>query len=262
MSHSIRIRRWEWGVAAVLAVAGVVWALWPAPLQVDVTRVARGTVAEEVRGEGRTRVRQLYVVSTPVDGELERIRVRPGNPVEAGQPLARVWPAASRPLDPRARADALGAVEAARAAVTGAEAQEEEARTALDHARSKLDQARVLAAGGAIPAKEGQHQEHEVETRSGALEAARAATLQARAQLARALSAVGGGERRDRSPAASALAPISGRVLRVLRESAGFVAAGTPLLEVGDVGQLEVVAELLSSDAAQVRAGAVARVTG
>lgn len=262
MSRWLRIRRWGWGVVAVLVLAGAAWALRPAPLELDLVLVSRGAVAEEVRGDGRTRVRQLYVVSTPVDGELERIGLRAGDPVEAGQPVARVWPAASRPLDPRARADARAAVEAARAAMAGAEAREEEARVALDHARSKLDQSRLLAAGGAIPAREGEHQEHEVVARGRALEAARAAARQARGQLARAFSAFGGGELRGRAPAATVVAPASGRALRILRESAGLVAAGTPLLEIGDVGQLEVVAELLSSDAAQVSAGAAARLTG
>ncbi len=262
MSRTLRIRRWGWGIAAVLAVSGIGWALRPAPLHLELVAVTRGTVAEEVRGDGRTRVRQLYVISTPVDGELERIAVRAGDGVEAGQSVAQVWPAASRPLDSRTRADARGAVEAARGAVAGAEAREEEARTALEHARSKLEEARALADGGAIPVKDVEHLEHEVAARGRALEAARAATHQARAQVARALSALGSGERRDRPPATGVLAPVSGRVLRVLRESAGVVAAGTPLLEIGDVGGLEVIAELLSSDAAQVRAGAAARITG
>ena len=47
-------------------------------------------------------------------------------------------------------------------------------------------------------------------------------------------------------------APVSGRVLRVLQESESIVAAGTPLVEIGDPDDLEVVVELLSEDAVRV----------
>ncbi|BDG02409.1 hypothetical protein AMOR_14050 [Anaeromyxobacter oryzae] len=98
--------------------------------------------------------------------------------------------------------------------------------------------------------------------RRRALEAARAASGEAGAQLARALATLTTSERRGSAPAAIVISPVPGRILRVVRESAGPVAAGTPLVEVGDVSRLEVVADLLSSDAARVRVGATGRVTG
>lgn len=261
MKRRTRVDRWLSLFAAVVVVAGAAWALWPKPIQVEMARATRGPLAETVSGDGRTRVKQLYVVATPVDGELERIALQAGDPVEPSMPVARIWPAASRPLDTRSRADALAAADAARAAVARAEAVEREAGIALTHAESKLAQTQKLAAAGSVPVAESEHQGHETEIRRRALDAARAATHEARAQLGRALATLVT-DRRGSAPAAVVTAPLPGRILRVIRESAGPIAAGTPLVEIGDVTQLELVADLLSSDAAKVRTGATASVTG
>ena len=258
-SHS---GRWLWLAAAIAVVAAIAWALWPKPVEVETTRASRGPLAATVSGDGRTRVKQLYVVASPVDGELERIALQAGDPVELTTGVARIWPAASRPLDPRSRADATAAVDVARAAVTRAEALEHEATVAFEHADSQRVRTEKLAGAGVSGAAEAEHQGHETEIRRRAVEAARAATREARAQLARANAIVSSDEPRGSAPAATVNAPIPGRVLRVIRESAGPVAIGTPLVEVGDVSRLEIVADLLSSDAAKVRSGARAWVTG
>ena len=255
-------KRWLWLIPAVAVGAGLAWALWPRPIEVETVEVARGPLAATVSGDGRTRVMQLYVVASPVDGELERIALRAGDRVDPATPIARIWPVASRPLDPRSRADAVAAAGVARQAVARAEALEREASIALDHAESERVRTQRLTAADAIPAANAEHQGHETEIRRRALDAARAATGEARAQLARARSLVATDKPRGPVPAATVNAPVAGRVLRVIRESAGPVAIGTPLAEVGDVSQLEVVADLLSSDAAQVRVGAAAQVTG
>jgi HlyD family secretion protein len=262
MKKRRHLKRWLWSIPAFAVVAGIVWALWPKPIEVETIRAERGPLAASVSGEGRTRVKQLYVVASPVDGELERISLQPGDPVDPATPLARIWPVASRPLDPRSRADALAAAEIARAAVTRAEATEKEAAVALEHAESERVRDEKLVEKGAIAAAEFEHQGHETQIRQRALEAARAATREARASLARATAVLAADKPRGPAPAAVVNPPVSGRILRVLRESAGPVAAGTPLVEIGDVAQLEVRADLLSSDAAQVRVGATARITG
>jgi HlyD family secretion protein len=206
-------------------------------------------------------VKDLYVVSAPVDGSLERVLVEPGDPAQLDALLAEVRPAASRPLDPRSRAQAIAAATAAQAAVERAEAAEHEARVALEHAESNLARTQKLAPSGALPAAEEEHSGHEAEIRRRAAEAATAAGREARAELARARAAIASDLPAGGQPVA-ARAPAAGRVLRVLRRSAGPVAAGAPLLELGDVARLEISAELLSSDAAKVRPGARATITG
>ena len=254
------LRRITWlGVVAV-AIAGIVWALRPRPIAVEIVAVTRGPLTATVTGEGRTRVRDLFVVSTSVDGQLQRISLQPGDPVSAGAVIAQIQPIAPRPLDARSRAEARAQVEVARAAVERAIATDQEAAVAVEHADSELARSQKLAQTGAVPRAEAEHAGHESGIRRHAKTAAHAAVREARAELIRAQAAVipttAPGD-----AAVSITAPVSGRVLRVLRESAGPVAAGTPLIEIGDVTALEIRADLLSSDAASVRDGAAAIVT-
>ena len=248
-------------LAAVGVLAVAVWALSPRPIPVETTTVARAPLTASVVAEGRTRVKALYVVAAPVDGDLERIVPEPGNLVSPGTTVARIWPIAPRPLDVRSRAEAEAAVAAARAAVTRAEAVEKEAAGAMTHAESLLATARKLVTNGAAASNDLTHAEHEAGIRRESLAASRAAVGAAKADLARAEATVATGVSRSGRPAAVVSSPVSGRVLRVLRESAGPVATGTPLLEIGNTGAIEVVADLLTADAMQIRPGATAAIT-
>jgi HlyD family secretion protein len=260
MKRSGHIKRVVWGFVLLVVVAAAVWALRPQPVPATTALVTRGSLASKVSGEGRTRVKDLYMVAAPVDGQLERIAVHPGDATSVDAALAVMMPASSRPLDPRARSEANAAAAAAKAAVARAQATEQEARVALEHADSQLETTRKLTQSGAIAPDELTHRTHEREMRRSASDAAAAAAVQARAELARALAVLGTAT--EPGQVTSVRSPVTGRILRVLHESAGPVAAGAPLLEVGDVTRLEVDADLLSSDAAGVRDGAAATVSG
>jgi HlyD family secretion protein len=249
-----------WAGLLAAAIAAFVWTLRPRPIPSTTAIVTRGALVSTVSGEGRTRVRDLFIVAAPVDGQLDRISVRPADAIKMDDPVAFIRPAASRPLDPRTRAEASAAAAAARAAVARAGASEQEARVALEHATSELETSRRLAQRGAVPSEEVTHRGHEADMRRSALEAATAAAGQTRAELMRALALLGTAS--DPGQPMAVHSPVSGTVLRLARESAGPVAAGTPLLEIGDVSRLEVDADLLSSDAAEVRQGATGTVTG
>jgi HlyD family secretion protein len=254
------LRRITWLGVVVVAIAAIVWALRPRPIAVETVAVTRGPLTATVTGEGRTRVRDLFVVSTSVDGQLQRISLQPGDPVSAGAVIAQIQPIAPRPLDARSRAEAQAQVEVARAAVERAVATNEEAAVAVEHADSELARSQKLAQTGAVPRAELEHAGHESGIRRHANAATHAAVREARAELIRAQAAVVPATTPGDAPV-SITAPGSGRVLRVLRESGGPVAAGTPLIEIGDVTGLEIRADLLSSDAASVREGAAATVT-
>lgn len=249
-----------WGGALLGVVAATAWTLRPNPIHVTTETVTRGPMTARVTGEGRTRVRDLFVVAAPVDGQLERVVVKPGDAISPNDVVASIRPVASRPLDPRTRAEAEAAAAAAKAAVARAQASEQEARVALEHVEALLETTRKLADSGSIASEDLTHRRHDAEMRRRALEAATASAVQARAELARAQAVLGAAS--DTSRPTAVRSPAGGSILRVLRESAGPVAAGTPLLEVGDVMQLEVNADLLSSDAARVQPGAAAKVTG
>jgi HlyD family secretion protein len=254
------LRRIVWGALAVGAVAAIWWAMRPRPVEVDVAAVSRGPLAATVSGEGKTRVIDLFDVAAPVDGQLLRVTVQPGDVLAADAVIARVAPVASRPLDARSRAQAEAAAAEAKAALARAQASEQEAEVAVEHVDSELVRTRQLATSGAIPTADAEHAGHQSEMRHHDLDAARAAVQEARAELARATAMLAPGDAADAT--VDVKSPAAGRVLRVVRESAGPVAAGTPLVEIGDTAKLEVIADLLSTDAAQVRPSAAATITG
>jgi HlyD family secretion protein len=251
-------RRTLFGVLAVAAVLGL--ALWPETVRVDTAVVTRGPLVVTVDEEGRTRVRDRFIVATPVSGRVLRIELEPGDRVERGDVVARLDAGPAPLLDARAREEAQAAVESARAAVAGAQAEAVRARAELALAERELERARRLTAGGALAAQARDMRETEVELARESVHAAAHAVDAAAAELMRAEA------RRSppRSGAAGAVvdvrAPAGGVVLRRLRESESIVPAGEPLVEVGDPAQLEIVSDLLSTDAVRVKVGARAMV--
>jgi HlyD family secretion protein len=246
--------------AGAAIVAAAVWALRPAPIAVETAVASRGALTATVIAEGRTRVKNLYVVAAPVDGDLERIAAQPGDAIAPGAVVARLWPLTARPLDARTRAEAESAVAAARSAVSQAEALAREAASALTHAESQSATTRTLAKQGVTAPNEAEHAEHQTQIQRGAVDAADAALVRARADLRRAEATAANDLVRGGRTTTPVAAPVYGRILRVLHESAGPVVAGTPLLEIGNVDELEVTADLLTADAVQVKPGAPAEI--
>jgi len=214
MMATITRRRGLFGVALLLLALAAVWALLPAPLAVETAVATRGDLTATVVAEGRVRVRDVYVVAAPVDGDLERIAVEPGDTIQPGGLVARIWPITPRPLDDRSRAEAEAGVAAARATVARAEATQGEAAAALAHADSQLSSTRELVRGGAAAPNDLEHAEHDVQMRRDAVEAARAAVEAARAELQRAEALVATGIARSGRAATLVPSPVSGRVLR------------------------------------------------
>jgi HlyD family secretion protein len=242
-------------IAAVLIVAGILAvALWPEAIEVDVVRVERGPMQVTIDEEGETRVRERFVVSAPVSGRLQRIELEPGDTVVRGKTLvARLIPAAPPLLDPRASAELAAAVEAARAAVGEARAERERAAAALTRAQSSLRRQQQLADAGLSSREDLEVAETTLRSAEEALRAAEFAVARAERELqaarARLAPSTAGGRPVD------VLAPVSGVVLKRLRESEMVVPAGDPLLEIGDPANLEIVADLLSTDAVRVSEG-------
>jgi HlyD family secretion protein len=260
----LNARRRSLALAAVAAaaLAGLVWLLRPTPVRVELGAVDRGPLEVSVDEEGRTRVRQRYTIAAPVVGRLERIALDEGDEVAAGAVVARVSPA---PLDPRGAAQAQARLEAALAAQREARARVGQAEAALAQAERELRRARSLAASGTLAAQGLEQAElshtSRVKERDAALEAADATAHEVEAARA-ALLANGGGDVAGSAGGEAVievLAPAAGRVLRVYEESARVVAVGTPLLEIGDPADLEIVVDVLSADAVKIRPDAEVR---
>ncbi len=244
-----------------VAVLGLlVWAFLPGAIDVDLGRVERGDLLVTVDHEGKTRVRERYVVSSPLTGRLLRIELHPGDPVTAGKThLAVIEPADPALLDIRTRAQAEARVEAARAARKQAAANLERARTLAAQAQAELRRARQLLHGRSISPQEHEQILHREQATASEARAAQFALRIADFELEQARAALI--HTRPRSPGEvepvrfDILAPVSGVVLRVFQESATVVSPGTRLLEVGDAIDLECEIDVLSTDAVKVQPG-------
>jgi HlyD family secretion protein len=248
--------------AAALA-ATVWWLMRPPAVPVEVAEVTRGPLRVTVDEEGETRVRNRYVVAAPTTGRLLRIDLDEGDAVAVGDVVARLEPS---PLDPRDEAAARARLEAAVSQKSGAAARVALARAALAQARRDAERAERLHAAGALSAEayERAHldlteAEQELEAARFAadaaeheIEAARAALIAVRGGTAVASSAEGCP---TAAPCDEVRAPVAGKVLRVLEESERIVLAGTPLVELGDPRDIEVVVDVLSADAVRIAAG-------
>jgi HlyD family secretion protein len=255
-------RRSVLGFLVALGIVGfLVYAFWPQRVPVDVTEVARGPLQVTIDGEGRTRVREVYIVSAPVAGSVLRIESKVGDAVVAGETvLATLRPADPTILDRRSRRQAEATVKAAEAAQTLAKAEVVRAQVEQEFLRAELDRKRKLADRGTVSQSTLDRAEMEAKTSGAALDTARAALRvkefeleNARAQLIGPLGEPGpdGGV-----CCVEVHAPVDGRVLRIMQKSEGVVAAGEPLIEVGNLADIEIVVDLLSADAVQVSEGA------
>jgi HlyD family secretion protein len=252
----LRFQNWRRAVIPVGVVALVAaLALWPETVSVDVETVTRGPLVVTIDEEGRTRVRDRFVVSSPVAGRVLRIDLETGDHVSRGDVIARLDAGAAPLLDTRSRADAQAAVDAARAHVDRAKAEEQRIHAMLAQAERELARAQRLIDGGALPAQERDARATDVRTASEAARAATAAVAVAEGELRRAQAMVTDGTTADMR-VVSVRAPADGVILRRLRESEAMVPAGEPLMEIGDPEEIEVVADLLSTDAVRVREGA------
>ena len=241
--------------------SGVVWALRPRPVPVDVATAARGGLVVAVEETGVARVKDRYVVSAPVAGVVSRQLLEPGDAVAEGQVVAELAPLPSPLLDARTRSEAEARLSAATSALGQAQAQKARTSTAEALARDELSRARSLAAGGSLPAQQLDRAEFEARMRSEELASAVFAVKVSAEQVRLARAALAG-EGAPRGRRIEVLAPASGRVLRVLQESEGVVLAGAPLLEVGNPEVLELVVDLLTTDAVRVHPGTTLAVHG
>jgi HlyD family secretion protein len=253
------------GVGVLLAGA-FAYAFWPRPIMVDMGEAKRQPMTVTINEEAKTRVRDAYVVSAPVAGRLLRLDVKPGDAVTGGQTIvARMLPVNPTPLDIRAREQARGEVRAAEAAMRAAQADLNKAMADKDLADTDLQRAETLRRRGTVAEAALNRVQREARATDAAVATARAAITMREADLANARARLinfsqedpdATTARSEKTDAIQLTAPVSGRILRVMQESATTLAAGASILEIGNTSNdLEIVAELLSTDAVRVSPG-------
>jgi HlyD family secretion protein len=252
-------------IAALILAAGVAWAVWPRPIAVETARVERASFDVLVEEEGEARIREVFTVSTPVTGQMQRLILHAGDAVVAGETIvAIIRPAGPGLLDERSRRIAEAAAETARAAVELASAQIVQAEKQLDFAERALERTISLSQRGLVSTQGLEKAQYDVDVATTALLGAKASLIVRQRELDSAEAALieGVGADRANTCCVEIRAPVSGQILQVLTESEQVVQAGTPLLSIGDPANLEIAVELLSRDAVQLAPGAKATIDG
>jgi HlyD family secretion protein len=251
-------------LGALLAFAAILgWAFYPKPVAVDVAEIRTGRFERRIEEDGRTRLREHFVLSAPVAGRLARVTLREGDAVQLGQVVATLWPADPALLDERRLAEQREQVAAAEAGVQRAQAGVARAEATQAQAEADLQRSETLAARGFISANQVDNARLAAQVRQRELEAALQERNTARHQLAQLRIALrpSGGTAPGANRPWPVRSPVAGKVLRLRQQSEAVLPAGAPLIEVGDPAQMEVLVDLLTEDAAQVRPGAMARLT-
>lgn len=248
---------------AALALGLGVLAFRPVPVSVDLVEVTRGPMAVTVDVDGKTRIREIYVVAAPITGTTLRSPVRVGDLVIRGETVvAQVKPVVPSLLDARSRQMVLADIHAAEAALDAAESRLKQAQENLTLAQSQYDRAAALLDRGVATLSRVEESAQALAVRKAAREAAASERAMAEGALERARAGLIGPEGANGSGACCVdiAAPADGLVLSIVEVSERPVLAGEPLLSIGAPDDLEIVADPLSRDAVRMPPGAVAEV--
>ncbi|RUX28826.1 HlyD family efflux transporter periplasmic adaptor subunit [Mesorhizobium sp. M7A.F.Ca.US.011.01.1.1] len=261
---SIWIKRVGLALLAVALVAGFGWALREQPALVDEAVVTAAPMKVTIREEGMTRVRDVYAVSAPIAGHLTRTVVNEGDEVQASTVVASIHPLDPPLIDRRAEAELLASRDAARAGVGVAEIDLQRAQSALKLAQDELARTVKLFGSGFVSESALQRLTNEVDLQKNAVDAAKAVIGLRAAELANAEARLLQPDPADptgESCCVNLRAPIDGTVLAVMARSEQAVAAGAKIAEIGNVHDLEIAVDLLSSDAVRIASGTKAEIS-
>jgi HlyD family secretion protein len=264
------------GAIAALGLTAIVWFTWPKPVLVDLVTVTNGPMEVTVDDDGKSNVRHLYTVYAPISGKVLRISHPPehrvmsrhvGDVVTADETVVAVMqPSLPGFVDVRSREQIEAEITAADAAVTQSEAEVRRLEAALAFARTEFQRAQSLRGTQTISVQAYDRAKFDVDSNEAALASARA-QIELRRGIreslkARLIEPASANTAENPACCVQIRAPISGRVLKIMQESEAVVPPGTPLIELGDPLDLEVVADLLSTDAVQINEGSPVRLDG
>jgi HlyD family secretion protein len=269
-------KRVGWILVVALGVAGLAWYAWPQPVLVDLAVVAKGPMEVTVDDDGKTEVRHVYTVSAPIAGSVLRISHpagyegvsrHVGDQVTANETVVAVMqPMTPGFVDVRSREQIQAAVAAADASIKQAESEVRRLEAAVEFYRTELARAQTLARSQSVSAQALDKAKFDAETNEAALASAKAQVKVwqkvSESLAAQLIDPASTAARTDPSCCIEIRAPVTGRVLKIIQDSEAVVQPGAPLIEIGDPMDLDVIADLLSSDAVQISRGAPVRIDG
>jgi HlyD family secretion protein len=264
MKTKFRGKVWLYLAAAVVLIgAAFVWAFRAPAVPVEVAAIKQAPFEQTIDDDGKTRVRERYVVSAPLTGRMSRLQWKVGDRVQVGQRVALLSPSAPALLDVRTVRELEERVGIAQASLAQARAEAARADVALTQAQNDRARNQQLESEGFLSAAARDQLELAVRAQEQALAAARSGERAAEHNLAQARAALMRAREQPNAAARGAMtvtAPASGQVLKLLQESESVVLIGTPLMEIGDPSDLEIVVDVLSTDATRIAVGAPVRI--
>jgi HlyD family secretion protein len=243
----------------VLLALAVAWALRPQPVAVELSEVTQGAFEQAITDDGKTRVRDRYVIHAPLAGRVERIGLEAGDVVKQGQPVALLTPTAPAFLDARTARELQERIGAAEAQLARARAETLKVQAQRDQARADLERQTRLSKEGFVSQTAREQAQLALRTAERAVDAARFAQEAAGHDFAQAKAALSRYQSGEPGAKWEVTSPVSGAVLKVSQKSESPVALGAPLLEVADARSLEAVVDVLSQEAVAIRPGMPAR---
>lgn len=245
-------------IIILVAVLATLYGFIPKAVDVDLADVSRGPLQVTIEEEGRTRLKERFVISAPISGYMRRISAKVGDPVQKGEAVVALEPLRSQPLDPRSRAEAEAIVSAAKAALDAAKEKERAASADADYIGKMSERIARLYSKGYVAKDQFDQTESELKKSRAVMDSAKAAVDVARFEFDRARATLQNFNPVKRTANHSTVhisSPVSGNIFRIYRESEGAVNAGEPLMDIGNAENLEVRVEVLSSDAVKIKNG-------
>ncbi|MFZ4594928.1 MAG: HlyD family secretion protein [Verrucomicrobiaceae bacterium] len=249
-----KVITWSFGLGLLVFIG---YGLKQRPIEVELASLSRAPLTLHVTEEGKTRVRNRYVVAAPTSGQMRRVTLRAGDEVMAGETiLTAIAPGISPLLDLRAKAQAEARVQVTEAAKMQAALSLSMAKTNEKFALTNWERVKNLIEKGSISDTDRDSAERDAAMREQEVRAAEFAQKIAEFELQQARAALLQMESASSANVIEVRSPVGGKVLKVMQESAMVIAAGTPILEIGDPADLEIEAEILSRDAIAIQPGA------
>ncbi len=250
-------------ILGIVALGLLTFAFIPEPVKVDLFTVKKSDLLITIEGEGKTRIHDIYVVSTPIDGRITRIESEPGDIVRAGKSvIANMYPSNPRFLDKRSETQAKADLDGARAALALANSRVKQAEAALEFDLSDFKRTEELFKKKTISQAGLERAELRLKTLKAELETAQSnrAVMVSALQAAKARLQQPEEEDISTNPDEESChicihSPVDGQVLRILHKSESIVPVGTALVEIGNPEDLEVNIEMLSTNAVKVKVG-------
>ncbi|MDQ1331861.1 MAG: HlyD family efflux transporter periplasmic adaptor subunit [Thermodesulfobacteriota bacterium] len=245
-------------IIILVAVLATLYGFIPKAVDVDLVDVSRGPLQVTIAEEGRTRLKERYVISAPASGYIRRVDAKVGDRVEKGQAVVALEPLRSQSLDPRSRAEAEAVVSAAKAALEAAREKERAAAAEADYVAKRSERIAKLYSKGYVAKDQFDQTESELEKARAAGDSAKAAVDVARYEYDRARATLRNFNPVNRDVSKNTVyisSPVSGNIFKIHRESEGAVSTGEPLMDIGNQENLEVITEVLSSDAVKIKKG-------